>query len=482
MAATVIYKTANSDGHTGTLFQGRSFWLSLNVPQRDRFKELIKANGGVVVLQEKDADIKLVDHNKREIPLNTYSYKFVEKSIQNGQLEDLEAHRAGKTTRPVGAYDIPSRGHRIAYNLQDDQILWDWMQPYEDRGEQIAGNVIYQRLAEMYPRHTFQSWRDRYLKKIRGKPRPGGPRQVDQQEGTISQAACTEATTVQSDPIPHIPETSVRRSASSRVSKTVSDPNIPEETQDYVTAEVRRPQARSNMNVIKRKRLSDEGIPAVPKFDMNDAAKRRRRATDFIPRADPSTLHQSHDSDARTDEHQQNPSSKETDQVRFEREPQFSSRSTRLNSQSQPISASQKAEYENLEALAGLPKIGAYKEDAEDKENEDNDKDDDAEAVNDWIEERMRAGQKGEDIVLALDYTSMNAELADRVLASLSRGDGIPKNVRGVWTEEEDEILQGTETRKIDALEKKHGSEYFWERYDYLENRRKAYQEVMKEG
>lgn len=42
MAATVVYTKPHPDGLTGTLFEGKRFWLSLNVPQRDRFRELIK--------------------------------------------------------------------------------------------------------------------------------------------------------------------------------------------------------------------------------------------------------------------------------------------------------------------------------------------------------------------------------------------------------------------------------------------------------
>lgn len=72
----------------------------------------------------------------------------MERSIRNGRLEDLEAHRAGKTTRPVGAYGIPSRSHRIPFTLEDDQLLWDYMQPLEEAGRNVSGNVFYQQLAE----------------------------------------------------------------------------------------------------------------------------------------------------------------------------------------------------------------------------------------------------------------------------------------------------------------------------------------------
>lgn len=80
--------------------------------------------------------------------ISRHSYTFIEKSVRNGRLEDPEDHRAGQRVRPVGAVGIPARSSRTPFTLQDDQILWDWVQPYERRGDQIAGNLIYQQLAE----------------------------------------------------------------------------------------------------------------------------------------------------------------------------------------------------------------------------------------------------------------------------------------------------------------------------------------------
>jgi telomeric repeat-binding factor 2-interacting protein 1 len=68
------------------LFEGKQFWLSLEVPQRRWFMELIQVilcfctswsfsnalqkHGGVVRLQERDADIMLVDHMSKNLPPN----------------------------------------------------------------------------------------------------------------------------------------------------------------------------------------------------------------------------------------------------------------------------------------------------------------------------------------------------------------------------------------------------------------------------
>ncbi|CEL05261.1 hypothetical protein ASPCAL06379 [Aspergillus calidoustus] len=207
---------ANGQGH---LFKGMSFWLSHNVPQRSRFKELIQQNGGFVRLQEKDADVLIVDHKKKNLPPNVYSYQFIEKSIQNGVLQDLENYKAGPSShRPVGATNIPTKGHRLAYTLEDDQILWDYMQPFERNSTAgIQGNKLYQDLAAKHPRHTYQSWRDRYIKRVRGRPRPG-----DMVEPTRSRAENEE----------------VRREAGSRASSTRLDDTVnrrsgtPQQTQE----------------------------------------------------------------------------------------------------------------------------------------------------------------------------------------------------------------------------------------------------------
>lgn len=42
--ATVVYTKPPQDGSVGTLFAGYAFWVSANVPQRNRFKELIQVS------------------------------------------------------------------------------------------------------------------------------------------------------------------------------------------------------------------------------------------------------------------------------------------------------------------------------------------------------------------------------------------------------------------------------------------------------
>lgn len=92
-----------------------------------------------------------------------YSYKYVEVSIRNGQLEDLKDHVAGPpagTIRSVGSTTLPAKVTRNNYTREDDQALWDWVTTYERKGGYIRGNEIYKRLEEVVRKwsSTFADW------------------------------------------------------------------------------------------------------------------------------------------------------------------------------------------------------------------------------------------------------------------------------------------------------------------------------------
>lgn len=100
---------------------------------------------------EKNADYRLVDHTKPNLVPGTYSYQFVEKSIRNKKLEDPEYHRVGSSTnnvRPVGSSTFRAKSTRHTFSAEDDQILYDWMKPFEEQGGKWRGNKIYQQLEE----------------------------------------------------------------------------------------------------------------------------------------------------------------------------------------------------------------------------------------------------------------------------------------------------------------------------------------------
>lgn len=358
----------------------------------------------------------------------------------------------------------------MPYTLSDDQILWDWLRPYELKGgDQVKGNLIYQQLERQHPRHTFQSWRDRYLKQLRGKPRPGGPPKEDQQQ----QQQQGTATKDKSTPVPNSTQRSsqqrsaIRNSRPEPVPRTESSqsrsqPSSPPEagpartdpsgTGSSGATRLARGPAQSRLNEIKRKRF--EELP-VPSFDTDDnPPKRQRHEPDVVSTPSQSNGHATQNKDNRR------PAPEPT--------------------QSQFKTTSQFEEEANFAALNELPyPVVPEKNDSD----EDADDDDNSEDPESWIEKHVRNGRKAEHAILALDCTSMNAGLADKVVAVLSQGREIPDDIPGVWTEDEDNtLLTSSETRKIEALLQKHGSKFYNERFKFLEERQKAYDVVMQEN
>ncbi|KAI9794617.1 MAG: hypothetical protein M1816_004504 [Peltula sp. TS41687] len=180
MAQAHVVYTGVADGVAlnGSLFQGTKFWLSATVPQKAHLSERITNNGGELV-EEGDADIKIADHARKHPPPGTYGITLLTMppachSLQHGRLEELEDHRAGPpagTIRNVGSAK-PIKGTRTPFTREDDEILLKWVKDCESRGARISGNEIYQQLETINRRHTFQSWRDRYLKHLINRPKP----------------------------------------------------------------------------------------------------------------------------------------------------------------------------------------------------------------------------------------------------------------------------------------------------------------------
>ena len=171
--AAVVYEgVGNTTGDAGKLFEGQSFWFSSAVPQRKWLIENAIANGATIVPLEKQADVLIVDHTRKNAPVGTHSYTYIEQSIRNGTLDDLANHVVGptkSTDRPVGSMTTASKGSRSKFTEAEDQLLWNFVKPYENAGGATGGNEIYKQLEDAHGtgRHTFQSWRDRWLKHVR---------------------------------------------------------------------------------------------------------------------------------------------------------------------------------------------------------------------------------------------------------------------------------------------------------------------------
>ncbi|KAK6854238.1 hypothetical protein PG995_009331 [Apiospora arundinis] len=173
MSAPIVYEGA-APGQRGTLFKDKKFWVAHRMPARQTWRDHIKNNGGQTVALEKDADYLIVDHVWKNPPPGSYSWRWIEDSVKKGELLDPEDYLVGAKPedQPRAGPSAPAKGTRTPFTGEDDRILMEWVLKREGQGESILGNKIYQELAKKNPRHTFQSWRDRWVKKIQFQPRP----------------------------------------------------------------------------------------------------------------------------------------------------------------------------------------------------------------------------------------------------------------------------------------------------------------------
>ncbi|KAK3401933.1 hypothetical protein B0T20DRAFT_492913 [Sordaria brevicollis] len=165
----------NQNRYEGTLFNGLKFWISSKVPDRKSLMDSVKANGGKIVLLEKHADLLIADHARKDVPAGSVSWKYITDSISEGELADIDIYKidvkakGGRTAKGAGSSSksVPGKRTRTPFTPQDDHLLIHWVLQGEGiaRGQGSArGNQLYKDLADKYPHHTFQSWRDRFIK------------------------------------------------------------------------------------------------------------------------------------------------------------------------------------------------------------------------------------------------------------------------------------------------------------------------------
>lgn len=138
-----------ADDAGGGIFAGKKFWVAQRVPTRSTFCNAIRTHGGTTVILEQNADYLIADHARpNAAPVGSISWKWIEASISQGGLADIEAHRAGPSPgyiRPAGS-QRPAKVSRERFTDADDLILWRWVKDAERDGAAIKGNVIYDQL------------------------------------------------------------------------------------------------------------------------------------------------------------------------------------------------------------------------------------------------------------------------------------------------------------------------------------------------
>ncbi|PGH17373.1 hypothetical protein AJ80_04828 [Polytolypa hystricis UAMH7299] len=605
--------TAGSEGLSSStkpepLFHNLKFWLTAKLPSRKTFRERIEANGGKIVHLEKDADILLVDHAKKGNPAGTYSYKFVEDSIRSGSRANLEDYRQGPppgTIRTPGSKLIPVKGRRTPFSAEDDRILYEWVKPIEDQGGPFQGNQIYKQLEAKHPNHTYQSWRDRYIKVVRYHQKPVASGQT--QDGPTSSAApgattarearpsrptqnkysqftqrdkiklleaaedvlnvddglkdeawstfakntdhsakewesyfkdvilplhkarrgrkarptaedtastSTEGSSYQSQPAntspqATLPSTSrrmenVRPAPETQARTPGQGPTMPTHhaTRDVPSSRkrsIREEPSRISSTGLdstsssrsKRRKLGSSlppEIPSTPEPPSFEETIRRPSLQPSPPRSVTDTAHKKskttvHSRSASREIHEPrsqgpakpaSPSTSENSQ--FETAPQFPAPTNLRNASPTPIP-------EELELTSFLSAISAKprKPVKAPEEPETTITPSQAEAaqahdIDEWIASRLQSGKATDEmqILTALSCTSMDPDLADTVLEYLVAGKGIPEDMRGVWTEEDDKVAESVDGRAIGHLIEKHGRESIEARFEYLALSRQA--------
>lgn len=117
---------------------------------------------------EKHADIVIADHARKDAPAGSVSWKFIDESIKRGELCNKDGFIInGQTSasRPVGSTQR-TKATRNPFTQQEDSGFTQWILEQEHLGRPISGNEIYKEYAEQHPTHTWQSWRDRWLKTL----------------------------------------------------------------------------------------------------------------------------------------------------------------------------------------------------------------------------------------------------------------------------------------------------------------------------
>ena len=88
-------------------------------------------------------------------------------------------------------------------------------------------------------------------------------------------------------------------------------------------------------------------------------------------------------------------------------------------------------------------------------------------SLDDFIAALRNHGYDLENILTVLKRTSLNAQLAERVLRRIKKGKGW-RNMKGVWTDEDDSDLESTDARRVMRVEKKHGKDGTVKREGFL--------------
>jgi hypothetical protein len=158
---TIVY---HGSGEGGNLFAGTKFFFMQRLPSRQTWIDLVKvfmssreswlililqqANGGEIVKIDKHAHIIIADHALKGCPPGSISWKYIQESVRDGELKNIEMYRAApsaQTPRVMGSGE-PRKQGRTPFTAEDDRVLTKWVLEAERQGISTKGNEIYKQL------------------------------------------------------------------------------------------------------------------------------------------------------------------------------------------------------------------------------------------------------------------------------------------------------------------------------------------------
>ncbi|EME49692.1 hypothetical protein DOTSEDRAFT_143910, partial [Dothistroma septosporum NZE10] len=294
-APTVVTNATSDTPRIGNVLDGLKFFVVQRIPRRTGLVKDIETNGGEIVRHESESDYVIADHFRRDAPGGSYSYTFIDSAIKHGRLPDPMDHTTGaplRGDRQVGSV-IPGKYTRTPFTVQDDRDLWEFVEEAKQDGASVKGNELYKQLEKVNPRHTFQAWRDRYIKKLLDKPPPPGflaPESPSQEPIHDPRGAANGTRRSSSEPITisSAAPSSSRYEASQHGTASFGLEQRPAgvtkrtlESQDILSAETQLPDFSmpepSLLDDLSNGDEADEMQPQAPAVDTAQAARRSQR-------------------------------------------------------------------------------------------------------------------------------------------------------------------------------------------------------------
>lgn len=115
----------------------------------------MKNNGGTPVTLERNADVRIADHARKDAPPGSCSWKLIEDSVKYGALQLPDRYQIGpdpNIPRPAASGGL-TKNTRTPFSHADDAALAKWVLSKPNKRE---GNAIFQDFALLVGFHDLE--------------------------------------------------------------------------------------------------------------------------------------------------------------------------------------------------------------------------------------------------------------------------------------------------------------------------------------